>query len=187
MGTARGFLPVGIISPDEMNNVRKAVRDHVQSRPGVHFSELTRDLDIATGQAQYHLRRLCKGGSLVKESLRGRTHYFPEEYDAWERRVLALLRRESVREIIAYAFEEGEPSAADLAADLDVARSTISWHVSTLVDAGVAEKTYDSRGRVHVQLTRPRETQRLMNEIRPSLPDRIVDRFTRLVDENLYG
>jgi predicted transcriptional regulator len=187
LGTARGFFPVRILSSSEMNDVREAVRDHVQSQPGVHFSKLTRDLDIATGQAQYHLRRLCKGGGLVKESLRGRTHYFPEGYDAWERRVLALLRRETVRQIIAYALEEAEPSAADLAAELDVARSTVSWHLSTLVEAGVAEKVYDSQGRVHVRLTRPRETRRLMDEVSPSLPDRLVDRFTRLVDENLYG
>jgi predicted transcriptional regulator len=165
-----------------MSDVQPAVRQHVESHPGVHFNELARELDIATGQAQYHLRRLREAGALSTEEIRGRTHYFADEFDPWERRTISLLRRETVRSIIVYALEEGEPSAGELVDELDVARSTISWHVSTLVDAGVAEKCYDSRGRSHVRLTRPEETARLLDEVTPSLPDRLVDRFTRLVD-----
>ncbi|WP_302080100.1 winged helix-turn-helix transcriptional regulator [Salinibaculum rarum] len=168
-----------------MSDVRRSVHQHIESHPGVHFNELARNLDIATGQAQYHLRRLCEAGTLDTEELRGRTHYFPTGYDPWEQRTIALLRRETVRSIIVTALGETEPSAADLAADLDVARSTISWHVSTLVEADVAEKCYDEHGRSHIKLTRPEETRRLLDEVTPSLPDRLVDRFTRLVDAGL--
>lgn len=170
-----------------MTEVRNTIREHVHSHPGVHFNELARELDIATGQAQYHLRRLCKRDDLVTEQLRDRTHYFPDGYDPWERRAVALLRQETTREIIAAALESERPAAADLADDLDVARSTISWHVSTLVEAGLAEKTYDSQGRLRVRLTRPEETRRLFEQVQPTLPDRLVDRFTRLVDESLYS
>jgi predicted transcriptional regulator len=170
-----------------MSDVRRAVREHVHSHPGVHFNQVTRDLDIATGQAQYHLRRLGDAGDLISEQLRDRTHYYPQGYDASERRALALLRRETTRAIIALALEDPEPAAADVAADLDLARSTVSWHLSTLVDAGIAEKRYDSSGRVHVALTRPEETRQLLGEVTPSWPDRLVDRFARLVDESFYG
>lgn len=170
-----------------MSNVRETVRAHVHANPGVHFNALARDLDIATGQAQYHLRRLCKAGDLVSESLRGRTHYFPDGYDPWERRALGILRRETAREIIIRALEVGEPAASELADDLDIARSTVAWHVSTLVEAGLAEKTYDEKGRAHVRLTRPAEIRRLLEEVAPSLPDKLVDRFTRLVDASFYG
>lgn len=170
-----------------MSNVRREVHRHVESHPGVHFNELARNLDIATGQAQYHIDRLLDSGELDAERLRGRTHYFPDGYDPVERRTLALLRRETVREIIVYALEHDDPAAGELAEELDVARSTISWHVSTLVDAGVAEKCYDSQGRTHVRLTQPEETRELLGEVRPSLPDRLVDRFTRLVDASFYG
>lgn len=169
-----------------MSEVRRAVRQHVESRPGVHFNQLARNLDIATGQAQYHLDRLLDAGAVQSERLRGRTHYFPEGYDAWERRTVALLRRETAREIIAAALDGDDPAAGELADRLDVARSTVSWHVSALVEAGVAEKVYDQRGRTHVRLTRPEETRRLLDAVSPSLPDRLVDRFTRLVDASFY-
>lgn len=170
-----------------MSNVRREVRRHVESHPGVHFNEITRSLDIATGQAQYHLDRLLDSGRLDVERLRGRTHYFPEGYDPVEQRTLALLRRETVREIIIYALDHGDPSATTLASELDVARSTVSWHVSTLVDAGIAEKSYDSQGRAHIRLTRPTATRELLAEVKPSLPEKILDRFTRLVDASFYG
>ena len=168
-----------------MSDVRRAVHQHIESHPGVHFNELARNLDIATGQAQYHLRRLRDGDDLETEQVRGRTHYFTGGFDPWERRTIALLRRETVRSIIVYALDVEEPSAGELADELDVARSTVSWHVETLVDADVAEKCYDSRGRCHIRLTRPGETKRLLDEVSPSLPDRLVDRFTRLVDASL--
>jgi predicted transcriptional regulator len=168
-----------------MGNVRRSVHRHIEANPGVHFNELVRSLDIATGQAQYHLRDLVDDGRLDVAEVRGQTHYFPPEYDPWEQRTLALLRRETVRSIILTALEAPEPSAADLAEELDVARSTVSWHISTLVEAGVAEKTYDQKGRTHLALTRPERTRQLLEAVTPSLPDRLVDRFTRLVDDTL--
>lgn len=165
-----------------MSEVRRDLREHVASNPGVHFNALVRDLDVATGQVQYHVDRLLDAGALDAEKLRGRTHYFEDGYEEWEQRTLALLRRETAREVIVYALEEERPSAGELASALDVARSTISWHVSTLVEAGVAEKVYDQQGRAHIELTRPAETRRLLDEVSPALSGKLVDRFTRLVD-----
>ncbi|MFC6976781.1 winged helix-turn-helix transcriptional regulator [Halomicroarcula sp. GCM10025709] len=170
-----------------MSSVRERVRDHVHANPGVHFNQLARDLDIATGQAQYHLRKLRRSGDVTAEEIRGRSHYFDDGYDAWERRVLGLYRRETAREIIVTLLEDGPLSAGTLTDRLGVARSTISWQVSSLRDAGIVEQQYGERGRAVVSLTRPDETQRLLQEVTPSLSDRLVDRFTRLVDASLAG
>jgi predicted transcriptional regulator len=168
-----------------MSDVRRRIEAHVRANPGVHFNELGRELDVATGQVQYHLRRLTDAGAVAPEAVRDRTHYFPSDYDPWERRALALLRRETVREIIVAALGDGDAAAADLTEDLGVARSTISWHLDTLEEAGIAETAYDDKGRVRVTLTRPEETRELLDEVRPSWPDRLVDRYTRLVDASL--
>jgi predicted transcriptional regulator len=170
-----------------MSSVRRQVRDHVQSNPGVHFNELVRNLDIATGQAQYHLRRLGRRDEVVAERIRGRTHYFDTEYDPWERRILSLYRRETARELITQLVEEGQLPASTLADRLGVARSTVSWHIDTLEEAGVVERSYGDRGRVEVALTRPAETVEFLQAVTPSLSDRLVDRFMRLVDAGLHG
>lgn len=168
-----------------MTDVRNQVHQHVRTNPGVHFNELARNLDIATGQAQYHLRRLGRSGEVVAERIRGQTHYFDPEYDAWERRMLSLYRRETTRALITLLLDEGRLSAATIADRLDLARSTVSWHVETLVDAGIVDRSYGDRGRVEVALARPTETIQFLEAVTPSLADTLVDRFVHLVDGGL--
>ncbi|WP_336338408.1 winged helix-turn-helix transcriptional regulator [Haloarcula brevis] len=168
-----------------MSTVTEQVRAHVEAKPGVHFNALASDLDIATGQAQYHLRKLRRAGDIVAEEIQGKTHYYSREYGPWERRVLAFARRETARTLLFHLLEAESLSADDLADRLEVARSTVAWHVSALAEAGILEKSYGERGRVVVTLTDPDATQRLLAAVRPSLTDRLVDRFTRLVDGGL--
>jgi len=168
-----------------MSTVTQRVHEHVRANPGVHFTAVTEDLDIATGQAQYHLRKLDRAGDVVVEEVRGRTHYFAGSEDPWERRAFAFARRETARALFAHLLDDGPLAAADLADRLDLSRSTVAWHVSSLAEADLVEKSYGDRGRVVVELTRPAATRRVLTEVTPSLADRLVDRFTRLVDESL--
>jgi predicted transcriptional regulator len=161
---------------------RDRIRRYVATHPGVHFNELTRQLDLATGQVQYHLRKLRGAGDVVAEPLYGRTHYYPPEYEEWERGAIAVLHRETARDVLCYLIDEG-PSAPDrVAADLDIARSTLEWHLDHLTERGLVEKRRDDRHRVTLTLARPDETARMLREIEPSLPERLVDRFDRLLD-----
>jgi len=168
-----------------MSTVTERVHEHVRSNPGVHFTAILEDLDIATGQAQYHLHKLNRAGDIVAEEIRGRTHYFEATYDPWERRAFAFARRETARALLAHLVDDGPLGAAELADRLDLSRSTVAWHVSSLAEAGVVEKSYGDRGRVVVSLARADATRRVLDEVTPSFADRLVDRFTRLVDESL--
>lgn len=170
-----------------MSETREQLRRHVEAHPGVHFNALVRRLGLAPGQVQYHLHRLVDADTVVSDELYGQTHYFPPSYDARERRTLALARRETARDLLVYLLECDEAPAATIADDLGLARSTLSYHLDRLVDAGLVAERRDSRGRVHAALTRPTETLRLLEAIRPSLPARMLDRFTRLVDDLLEG
>jgi predicted transcriptional regulator len=163
-----------------MSDTRARIRRHVRDTPGVHFNRIGRDLDIATGQAQYHLRRLVRDGELAVERIGGRAHYFDPAVDARDRRTLAFLRRETAREIVVRLHAAGATRPSALADDLDLAKSTVSWHVSTLADHGIVEKSLDRP--MTVSLARPDRTAALLDEVSPSLPDRLVDRFVRTVD-----
>ncbi|MWV63314.1 MarR family transcriptional regulator [Halorubrum sp. JWXQ-INN 858] len=163
-----------------MTTTRDRIRRHVRLTPGVHFSRLGRDLDLATGQVQYHLRRLVREDELVAEEVGGRTHYFVPEFDPWERRALAYLRRETSRGIVVRLHANGPARPVDLAAELGVARSTVAYHVSNLADAGVIERSESTPMRV--SLADPDRTAELLDAVSPSLPNRVVDRFVRTVD-----
>ncbi|WP_254536822.1 winged helix-turn-helix transcriptional regulator [Halomarina litorea] len=167
-----------------MSDTRERVRAHVREDPGVHFSDLRRALDIAPGQAQYHLRRLVDDGGLVEDALYGQTHYYPPSYDPWERRALALLRRETSADVVACLLDDGPLPPATVAERVGIARSTLSWHVARLTEAGVLVRD-ESGADLTLRVARPAATARLLRRAEPTLPGRLVDRFTRLVDDLL--
>ncbi len=163
-----------------MSTTRSRVRQHVRETPGVHFNQIKRDLDLATGQVQYHLQRLLDGDELAVERVGGRAHYFDLAFDPWERRTLAYLRRETARELILRLHAEGPTEPGTLAAELGIARSTTAWHVSNLVDADILVKS--DRRPMTLRLAHPERTAELFETVSPSMPDRLVDRFLRTVD-----
>ncbi|WP_254864114.1 winged helix-turn-helix transcriptional regulator [Halovivax gelatinilyticus] len=166
-----------------MTETRTSIREHVHANAGVHFNELVRAEAFAPGQVQYHLRRLIDEGAVVREEFYGQTHYYPPSTTDWERAALALFRRESSRAIVSTLLEREATTPATLARDLDLARSTVEYHLDRLVEREVVEKRYDHRNRVSLTLTNPTRTRRLLQAVEPSTPDRLVDRFTRFVDD----
>jgi predicted transcriptional regulator len=167
-----------------MSETRERLVRHVEQHPGQHFNALVRDLDLATGQVQYHLRRLARADRIVSAELYGRTHYYPPDCTAWERGAIALARRETARDILLAVLDSGTARPAAVADRVGVARSTLEWHLDHLVEQGVVEKRRDGN-RVTLAVTRPAETVRVLERVRPSLPERALDRFERLVDSLL--
>ena len=162
-----------------MSDVRERIERRIHDDPGVHFNQLVRELDLAAGQVQHHVRRLVEEDRVAAAELFGRTHHYPPAYDDWERRALALLRRETSAAVVATLLDEGPSRPVDVAETVGVARSTLAWHADRLVEAGLIEKRRDGRQLV---VADERRTAELLAAADPSLPERLVDRFTRLVD-----
>jgi len=168
-----------------MTDQRARIEDRVASDPGIHFNELVRALDLAPGQVQHHVRRLLDADRVVRERLYGRTHYYPPALDERERAALALCRRETARDALAALVVGGPQRPGDLADDLGVARSTLEYHLDRLVERGLVRKDRGDSGRVTLVLVDPERTVRLLDAVEPSVSERLVDRFTCLVDDLL--
>jgi predicted transcriptional regulator len=170
---------------DAVTGPRDRIASQVRESPGVHFSGLVRSLDLAPGQVQYHLRRLEADGRVAGTAIRGRTHYFAPEVDEPARRAIGLLRRETARDVVVLLATRGPTRPAAVTDDLDVARSTLEHHLSGLAAADLVRKEYDEHGRVTLALGDEALVARGLAAVRPTLPERLVDRFTRLVDDLL--
>lgn len=167
-----------------MTNTRASIVDTIEGRPGIHFSEVVRSLDLAPGQVQYHLRRLKDENIVVVDKYQGQTHYYPPDFDEWERRALAILRRETAGDIVAILLEEGPTPPSTIVNELNIARSTLEWHLDRLVNHGLIEKRRKNSYVILAAADRE-EIVRLLRDADPTLGDRLVDRFTRLVDRLL--
>ena len=165
-----------------MSRQRARIDEFVAANPGVHFNQIVRDLDLAPGQVQYHVRRLVGDRSVRREEFYGRTHYYPPTCDAWERGALSLARRETARDVLYYLLENGGAAPEAVASAIGVARSTLEWHVDHLVEQALVKKARDDQNRVTLVLLEPERTLEVLSTVEPSLPERLVDRFDRLLD-----
>ena len=170
-----------------MTHTRDRIQEYIATHPGEHFNALTRKLDLAPGQVQYHLKQLTGQDAVVADQYYGRTHYYTPEYDAWERGAIAVCRRETARDILFVVLESGPATPAAVADSLDIARSTLEWHLDHLDEQGLVDKERDTQNHVTLVVSDPAAVVGLLEEITPSLSDRMVDRFTRLVDSLLEG
>ncbi|MFO7834201.1 MAG: winged helix-turn-helix transcriptional regulator [Halohasta sp.] len=161
---------------------RDRIREHIAANPGIHFNELTRALDLAPGQVQYHIRKLKASEAVVEEPLYGRTHYYTPEYDADERCALAVVRRETARDILVTLFIHGPNAPEAVAEEVGVARSTLEWHLDHLVEQGLVEKQRDERNRITLVLADPESMPGLLRTVEPSLYTQLVTGVSRLFD-----
>jgi predicted transcriptional regulator len=159
------------------------IRTYIHTNTGIHFNEIVRKSAFATGQVQYHLHRLIDNGEIVRSEFYGQTHYYPPECDEQAQAELALLRRETAREII-ISLLGTEPARPTAIVDaLDIARGTLEYHLDRLVDHDVVEKTYDEQKQVHLRLENPERMAKLLSIVEPTMADQMVAGLSCLVDD----
>ncbi|MDS0301410.1 winged helix-turn-helix transcriptional regulator [Halogeometricum sp. S1BR25-6] len=167
-------------------NTRERVATAVRENPGIHFNELRRRLELANGQVQYHVRKLKRAGEIDEESYFGRTHYYAPDFDPETRKTVAMLRRETARDILSVLLENGPSRPTELIESLGIARSSLEYHLNRLIDCELVEKHRGIGNHVTVAVDDRSTAVELLELVRPSFPDRMVDRFTRLFDGVLY-
>jgi Uncharacterized protein conserved in archaea len=157
-------------------DTRKEIFDYVQENPGVHFSQLKRDLEMETGLLQYHLDTLEEYDVLVSEDHQGKRRVFvAQALDEAERTVLSSLRYETTRHILLFLLEEGPARNRDIADTVGVSPPTVSWHISRLVDEAVVTEV--TEGRTTFYAVEDEElTMGLLVRYQESFVDRAVDR-----------
>ncbi len=162
---------------------RREVYDHVKAYPGLHLSEIARQLGIPTNHAKYHLRRLEKDGLVSSLKEDGYWRFFPRAdgsvgtrdlVDREDKRRLAMLRRPKPLHIVIHLLSQGEATHGELTEALDVAGATAHYHLQRMEEAGLLDRRPDGR-KVYYALSRPEEMATLLERYEP--PDELVSGF----------
>lgn len=163
---------------------RRKLFEEIRRFPGIHFRELRRRTGLAIGSLQYHLDVLCKT-RLVRAEKRGKfIRYFPliGEPSREERDALSLLREENVRKIALYLADRKRATNKQLARFSGLSPSTVSFHMSKLVSAGLVDK--QRRGKkTYFTLTNPELVKDVIITYRKSFFDKLVDSFVETWQE----
>jgi len=168
--------------PDLELDSRRALYQHIADNPGVHFRALLDEFEYAKGTVQYQLRWLADDG-LVEVADDGKfTRYYPAaEFDEADRTVMNALRRKYSRRVLAHLLADGPLSTTELGDRLEKSKSTISWHLSNLAEAGLVTKEREGRSVVY-EVSDPDRVRYLYTVHQRSFTDRVVDRLLGLWD-----
>lgn len=142
------------LSPQELleHRTRRAFHGLVQAEPGIHTKEIMRRTGKSMGVTEHHLRKLVEGGLLVRKDAAGKVCYFVTgTMDRQEMAALPLLQTDTSRQVMALVQDRPGMTAIELARELGMSRSNLSYHVRRLVGAGVLRMEPEGRRlRLHV-------------------------------------
>jgi predicted transcriptional regulator len=117
---------------------RKAIYEFIKARPGTYMREMERGLGMQMGMLTYHLHVLVEAGLIRTETEGNHLRYFPaEDFPLSDRKALSFLRNRSTRAILMHILDRGTVSFEDLRSLLGVSKSTLSYHLKRLSDAGL--------------------------------------------------
>lgn len=160
--------------------IRQSIYSLISTSPGLHLREIQRRTKIATGQLTYHLNYLQKVGLIKTENDGEYLRYYAYiQISDEERRVLELVRKESIRHILLYLLENDNCNHEHLVKNLDIAPSTISWHLKKLIDASIVNKEVEGR-RSFYSVNNPDLIMKVLIKYKESFMDILVDRFIEM-------
>lgn len=152
---------------------RRAIYRHILDHPGVHVRGVEKDLRIATGDMQYHLRGLEKQG-LVKTRRVGlyRFVYPTNLFEDHQELLLGVLSQEMPREILLCLIGFPGLTQRELARRLHHSSPTIWWHMEKLAKQGMVRRRRTGKAVTYEVVADRAEILRLVRRYHPGSWDR---------------
>lgn len=141
---APGLAPLYTrISRDELldHPKRAKIYETIEASPGIHLSEMARELDLSWGTLLHHLRKLEDADLVTSEETSGKRCFFlPGQVSSAERDILPALENEKARRIAEFYAEHPGASQTEAAEALNLSAALVSWHLNKLEEAGVVTR-----------------------------------------------
>lgn len=120
---------------------RKRIYEYVEEHSGSHLREIGRRCELPLGTALYHLDRLEAEGLLTVRRDGRYKRYFPAQgLGRREKDLLSAFRHAVPRRIAAALLETPALTQRELCAIIGVSRSTLSFHVNSMMDRGLVRR-----------------------------------------------
>lgn len=119
-------------------DTRRKIYDIVVKNPGLHLSKIAELLNMRISLVEYHLLYLGKNQIVVSVNESGYTRYYVKgEIGTEDKKALALLRQNVPLRIVILLLKCDSSQHKELLKNLDIAPSTLSYHLKKLVKCGI--------------------------------------------------
>lgn len=162
---------------------RRRIYERVEEFPGLHLSEIAREIDLDTNHVKYHLRVLEENDLVSSRRDEGYWRFYPcegcvagkrEIYEPREKAWLALMRRRVPLQIALVLADRGTAAASELSEAVDVAPSTLHYHATKMEEVDLLDSRKEGRKRVY-RLAHPERFRELAARHEP--PDELTRGF----------
>ena len=100
---------------DDTKPLNSIIIDYIAKNPGVHFNDLLRALNIASGTLQYHLNQMERSNTIIVLRKEYNTLYFPLTIkDPIDQKIIILLRQRIPRKLLLILLENPEKTGYEL-------------------------------------------------------------------------
>ncbi len=162
---------------------RKKIYDFVVASPGTHLREIQRQIDLPLGTVEYHLKYLVDREMLVEKADGNYKRYYPVGlYGSVDKQLLSLLRQEVPRRIVMKLLLNPGINFKVLSEGFPVSASTLSYHLSKLVDGDVVRKVKKGRESLYF-VNNQEDVAKVLLTHRKSFLDGLVESFANLWEE----
>lgn len=149
--------------------------------PGLHLRAVQRLLGLSFSSTRYHVDALQKSGEIVRSQEGGYSRLYPKGISESDKILFSAVNSATDRRILSCMVKNPKISSREISEQTGYAKSTISEHVSRLVEIGVvAEEVIDSY--TQYMLTNPDRIRAIMSIQNPTMLKRATDRFIDLWD-----
>lgn len=148
----------------------------VRRRPGIHIRDAQRRTGLGLGNTVYQLQRLSSLGLIDSNKIGKYKRYYPINIGAYDRNILSALLVSSRRRILLFLLANQKSTLSELASNLRLSKSTISWHIRILQKNGIITTT-SAEEAFEYRLTDPKTVNTILSRFQPSTIDRLSDGF----------
>jgi len=120
---------------------RRQIYNHILKHPGLHEREISRQSTIPLSTLDYHLFFLKKRGLVTNRSDERYTRYYiAGAIGIKDKRIIAILRQNVFRKVIIFLLLHPHSFHRDICNYLELAPSTISFHLNRLANLEVVNR-----------------------------------------------
>lgn len=137
---------------DDLLENSKLIFDHIQSNPGIHLREISRQLAIHSSTLRYHLDLLEKKGLIISKKEKNIKIFFvADRLSSRDKDITQLLQQKRFRDIILLIIISDELTHTDICSQLSIKPPTLSKYINILEKRGViGHKRTGREKRYHV-------------------------------------
>ncbi len=163
---------------------REKIFSIIGENPGLHFREVQRRAEIATGALQYHLDYLKKKHLIREEKVGKFSRFYSIRAPEINTQLMSLLRQESVRAIVLFLMKRRRATLPQIAKEITLSVSTTGFHLQKLLESQVVlEKKYGRKN--YYFLANKDAVLEMFVTYKDSFLDTLVDSFVDLWEKEL--